>query len=269
MLTSKFDLYKNEWLDLVFDDRNKAYGAYDLRHNYANNMVKAMLITFFSVGVLCAASIYANSQKEILHITPVELHPNVLPPVLPIKKVEPPKPEHVKPPKPVATIRDVPVVVVIDSKAEKPVKNDDLKDVAIGQQTLKGDAGANIDIPDDKPGTGVVPVVDNSVHNIGTLDFMPEPVGGAAAWAKFLNKNLRFPAVAQEDGVSGRVLLSFIIEKDGSLSNIAVDRPAGHGFDEEALRVLKLAKAWKPGMQNGQAVRVKYSIPINFQLNDQ
>ncbi len=269
MLTSKFDLYKNEWLDLVFDDRNKAYGAYDLRHNYANNMVKAMLITFFSVGVLCAASIYANSQKEILHITPVELHPNIVPPAQEIKKIDPPKPEHVKPPKAVATIRNVTPVVTVDAKAEQPVKNDDLKNAAIGQQTLKGESGANIEIPDDKPGTGVATVVDNSVHNLGTLDFMPEPVGGAAAWAKFLNKNLRFPAVAQEDGVSGRVLLSFIIEKDGSLSNIAVDRPAGHGFDEEALRVLKLAKAWKPGMQNGQAVRVKYSIPINFQLADQ
>ncbi|MEP6610301.1 MAG: TonB family protein [Mucilaginibacter sp.] len=272
MLTSKFDLYKNEWLDLVFDDRNKAYGAYDLRHNYANNLVKAMLITFFSVGVLCAISIYASSRKEILHITPVDLHPNVMPPVLPIKKIEPPKaPEHIKPQevKPIATIRDVPMVVVVDSKAEQPVKNDDLSGVAIGQLTLKGDAGTNIDIPDDKPGTGAVAPVDNTVHSLGTLDFMPEPVGGAAAWAKFLNKNLRFPAVAQEDGVSGRVLLSFIIEKDGSLSNITVDRPAGHGFDEEALRVLKLAKAWKPGMQNGQAVRVKYSIPINFQLADQ
>ncbi|MEO6632558.1 MAG: hypothetical protein ABIN13_12570, partial [Mucilaginibacter sp.] len=144
MLTSKFDLYKNEWLDLVFDDRNKAYGAYDLRHNYANNLVKAMLITFFSVGVLCAISIYASSRKEILHITPVDLHPNVMPPVLPIKKIEPPKaPEHIKPQevKPIATIRDVPMVVVVDSKAEQPVKNDDLSGVAIGQQTLKGDAG--------------------------------------------------------------------------------------------------------------------------------
>ncbi|WP_295794017.1 energy transducer TonB [Mucilaginibacter sp.] len=273
MLTSKFDLYKNEWLDLVFDDRNKAYGAYDLRHNYANNMVKAMLITFFSIGVLCAVSIYASSRKEIVHITPVDLRPNVMPPVEPIKKIEPPKaPEHIKPQpvKTIATIRDVPPVVVVDVKAQDPVKNDDIKGAAIGQQTLKGTTGVNIDIPEDKPGTGGDgPAVDNSVHNLGTLDFMPEPVGGAAAWAKFLNKNLRFPAVAQEDGVSGRVLLSFIIEKDGSLSNIVVDKPAGHGFDEEALRVLKLAKAWKPGMQNGQAVRVKYSIPINFQLADQ
>jgi protein TonB len=80
---------------------------------------------------------------------------------------------------------------------------------------------------------------------------------------------LRYPPQAQEDGVGGRVYMSFIVEKDGTLSNINVERPAGHGFDEEAARVLKLAKAWKPGMQNGQAVRVKYIIPINFQINDQ
>jgi periplasmic protein TonB len=74
--------------------------------------------------------------------------------------------------------------------------------------------------------------------------------------------------VAQEAGASGRVILGFIIEKDGTLSNITVDRPAGNGFDEEALRVLKMAKAWKPGVQNGQPVRVKFEIPINFQYSD-
>jgi protein TonB len=98
---------------------------------------------------------------------------------------------------------------------------------------------------------------------------MPEPIGGEKAWAKFLNKNLRFPYEAQQAGVSGRVILSFIIEKDGSLSNIVIERGAGNGFDEEALRVLKLAKAWKPGMQNGLPVRVKYDIPINFQLSSE
>ncbi|MDB5136672.1 MAG: hypothetical protein JWP37_3275, partial [Mucilaginibacter sp.] len=160
-------------------------------------------------------------------------------------------------------------VVEVDAQAEKPFINDEIKG-AVGPATLKGQEGPNIDIPQDKPsdGGGVTPAVDNTVHNVGTVDFMPEPVGGAAAWAKFLNKNLRFPAPAQEEGIGGKVFLSFIIEKDGHLSNITVDRPAGHGFDEEALRVLKLAKAWKPGMQNGQAVRVKYSIPINFQLSE-
>jgi protein TonB len=271
MLISKFNLYRTEWLDLVFDDRNKEYGAYNLRQHYASNMVKAMGITFFSIAVLCAASIILNSAKPIIHRTPVDITPPVLPVQPPVKRVEPPKaPERLKPEvlKTVATIKDVPPVVVIDTKAEKPVKNDDLNGpVAIGQTTLKGEGGVNVDIPVDKPaGGGDGPAIDNTVHPDFGLDVMPEPVGGANAWSKFLNKNLRFPAGAQEDGISGKVFLSFIIEKDGHLSNITVDKPAGHGFDEEALRVLKLAKAWKPGMQNGQPVRVKYSIPINFQL---
>jgi protein TonB len=87
-----------------------------------------------------------------------------------------------------------------------------------------------------------------------------------AAFGKFLGKALRFPPQAQDAGVSGRVLMSFVIEKNGEISNITVDKGAGYGFDQEAVRVLKLAKAWKPGMQNGQPVRVRYSIPINFQL---
>ena len=271
MLISKFNLYRTEWLDLVFDDRNKEYGAYNLRQTYASTMVRAMSITFFSIAVLCGISIILNSEKPVIRITHYD--PLVIPQVIPqIKKIDPPKvPQHVKaePVKPVTTIKDVPPVVVIDSKAEKPVINDQIKS-AIGPSTLKGEGSILVDIPVDKPtgGGDEIPLADNKVYSPGNLDLMPEPVGGSSAWAKFLNNNLRFPAVAQEDGISGKVLLSFIIEKDGHLSNITVDRPAGHGFDEEALRVLKLARAWKPGMQNGQPVRVKYSIPINFQLSE-
>jgi len=266
MLISKFNLYKSEWLELVFDDRNKDYGAYELRKTYAPTMVRAMIITFIVVGITCAGSIVLMHHKNFVHVT----HVDQTLPVPPIK-VDKPLEAKLKPkvdlPK-VTTIRDVPPTVVPDNKAEKPVENDKIVGQA-GQQTLKGTDDPIVEIPDDKPAAGTgAPAIDNSVHNLGTLDFMPEPVGGAAAWSKFLNKNLRFPPAAQEDGVSGRVFMSFIIEKDGSLSNITVDRAAGHGFDEEALRVLKLAKAWKPGMQNGQAVRVKYSIPINFQLQD-
>jgi protein TonB len=95
---------------------------------------------------------------------------------------------------------------------------------------------------------------------------MPEPAGGAQAWAKFLQSNLRYPAPAREDNITGIVVLSFIVEKDGHLSDIKVSRGLGHGLDEESVRVLKLAKPWKPGIQNGHPVRVAYSIPFNFQL---
>jgi protein TonB len=273
MLISKFNLYKTEWLDLVFDDRNKEYGAYNLRQTYASTMVKAMGITFFGIAVLCGVSIILSSEKPLYHITEVDNHPPVLPAIIQkIKEIKPPEAlKHLKadPVKPVTTIKDIPPVVVVDSKAEKPVINDQIKG-EVGPTTLKGEGSIIVDIPVDKPASGGdgTPVADNKVYSPEGIDFMPEPVGGASAWAKFLSKNLRFPVPAQEEGISGKVFLSFIIEKDGHLSNITVDKGAGHGFDEEALRVLKLAKAWKPGMQNGQPVRVKYSIPINFQLSE-
>ncbi len=81
------------------------------------------------------------------------------------------------------------------------------------------------------------------IQGLRGLDVVPEPIGGANAWTKFLNKNLRFPADAQGQGLIGRVSLSFIIEKDDSLSNSIIDQDAGQGFDEEALRVLKFSKA--------------------------
>jgi protein TonB len=274
MLISKFDLYKAEWLDLVFEDRNKNYGAYELRQSYGGNMVKAMGITFFGVGLLCAATIIFKPAASTQRIIVVDNTPKIItikPPVEAVKKIEPPapvKPLKAQTPAPIIqTTRDVPPVVVVDAKAEKPVINDKITG-AVGQTNTLGKPGTSSDMPEVSQGTGSTPDPGNTVFSPSGIDVMPEPVGGINAWSKFLNKNLRFPPAAQEEGISGRVILSFIIEKDGTLTNITVDRPAGHGFDEEALRVLKLAKAWKPGMQNGQPVRVKYSIPINFQLSE-
>jgi protein TonB len=269
MLISKFDLYKPEWLELVFDDRNKEYGAYELRQHYAKNMIVAMGITFFCISLLCGASIIFRAAPRDV-VTPVSIDPTIKilpPPVAPIKHPDPPKPLRATPPThPIATIKDPPPVVVDDQHAVKPIVNDKIQG-AIGPVDIKGPAGPPSTLPDPNPGTSAAPGPDETIHSIGGLDVMPEPVGGEKAWAKFLNKNLRFPYAAQEEGVSGRVILSFVIEKDGSLSNITIERQAGHGFDEEALRVLKIAKAWKPGMQNGQPVRVRYDIPINFQLS--
>ncbi|MCO5948160.1 energy transducer TonB [Mucilaginibacter flavidus] len=269
MLTSKFNLYDTEWTDRVFDDRNKAYGAYELRHSYSNTMVKAMAITFLGVGVLFGSTLVFKTSPAVQPLptndtTIVKIDPNVKPP----EAVHPPKPiEPVTPPKvsePVKTTAFVPPVVRPDAEAAKqPVINATLTNTLIGPVTSDG-GDIKHGPPAIEPGPSVTPAPE-IVYNVNTVDFMPEPVGGATAWNKFLSKNLRFPAVAQEEGVGGKVYLSFIIEKDGSLSNITVDKAAGHGFDEEALRVLKLAKAWKPGMQNGQPVRVKYSIPITFQ----
>ena len=275
MSISKFNLYNAEWLDLVFDHRNKAYGAYELRQHYSRNMSKAMGLTFAGLAVLIAASvIFKPKPVNTVYIT---ADIPILPPVSKIIEPEIKKPDvikHVEPAKaspPVPATRFVIPVIVPHEPVEQPPVNADIKD-AIGPQDVKGPAGGdNVIKPETGSGGGGEAVkTDETIYDAGSegLEAMPEPVGGAAAWSKFLQKNLRYPAVPQEQGISGRVFLSFVIEKDGHLSNIVVERGAGYGFDEEATRVLKLAKAWKPGMQNGRPVRVKYVIPMNFQLAD-
>jgi protein TonB len=275
MLASKFDLYKAGWLDLVFENRNKNYGAYYLRQHYADNMVRAMVVTFLGLLMLFGLTVILRPANSEDHATVVDITPPAViqpPPVQPIKKIEPPAPvKSIKPQTPAPTVATqifVPPVVVKDQDATaKVVQNKDLTGT-IGQVDTKGKSGENL-MPTETTGTGTTPVEDNTPRNLGELDFMPQPIGGESAWAKFLNKNLRYPISAQEEGINGKVILSFIIEKDGHLSNIVVERAAGHGFDEEAMRVLKMAKAWKPGMQNGQPVRVRYAIPINFQLSSE
>ena len=274
MLITKFDLYNAEWLDLVFDHRNKNYGAYELRQSYGRTMTKSMGIAFAAVVLLSAAAIIFKAKPKPIdnsRIIEVKLDPSIpKPPVeaKPRQQDAPAPVEHQKPAAPIETKGfTTPHIVPTDPPTDPPTITD-LKDAAIGPADVKGTPGGNtvIEQPQQGGGGGGAGKGEEVVTDFGGLEVMPEPVGGAAAWAKFLQKNLRFPGAAQDAGVSGRVLLSFIIEKDGTLSNIKVERPAGYGFDEEALRVLKLAKAWKPGVQNGQNVRVRYSIPISFQL---
>ncbi|MDF2433382.1 MAG: periplasmic protein TonB, partial [Mucilaginibacter sp.] len=244
--------------------------AYYLRQHYAGNLVRAMGITFLSVLLLFGGYGIFHSQPKIERMIPVVNDPNIhIAKIIEPKAVKPPAAKPLKAQPPVNTTKLVTMVAQPDDKiTEQPAKITDITG-AVGQTTSKGTEGDNTALPlEPSGGTGMQPAPDVSVHPMWGLDKMPEPVGGEGAWAKFLNKNLRFPGAAQDEGVSGKVFLSFIIEKDGSLSNIVVEKGAGHGFDEEALRVLKLAKAWKPGMQNGQAVRVRYTIPINFQLNE-
>jgi periplasmic protein TonB len=277
MLISKFDLYKSEWLELVFDDRNKAYGAYELRQHYPRTMVKAMTITFISivalsvgVGILIKPAV--TKADDAVKTTVVDLIHYVKPP-----EVTPPKPPaHINSPAlphaastPVAMRQFVPLVVTTDDKAKNdPPKKSELATVAIGPVNVNA-KGPSTGVD---PGPPTPPVITNGsgvVSDFHELEVMPEPVGGASAWSKFLRKNLRYPDMAIDQHIQGKIWVSFIIEKDGTLSHFSVDRGVGYGLDEEALRVLKLAPAWKPGIQNGQPVRVKYNIPINFQLSDE
>ncbi|HAL82561.1 MAG TPA: hypothetical protein DCO83_10270 [Mucilaginibacter sp.] len=99
-----------------------------------------------------------------------------------------------------------------------------------------------------------------------SVDIVPEFPGGLEAFARFLYRNIRYPALARENNTSGRVIVNFVVERDGSLSDVKVARGIGDGCDEEAVRIIKLSPRWKPGIQNGKPVRVSYSVPIGFSL---
>ncbi|MFI5140420.1 MAG: TonB family protein, partial [Sphingobacteriales bacterium] len=102
-----------------------------------------------------------------------------------------------------------------------------------------------------------------------TLEVVPEFPGGVEAFGRFLARNIRYPATARENGTQGRVIISFIVDKDGSLIDVKVARGIGDGCDDEALRVIRLCLPWKPGYQDGEPVRVAYSVPISFTLGKQ
>lgn len=272
MLISKFDLCKKEWLDLVFAKRNKEYGAYYLRQHYADNVVKAMGITF--TGIIGASLIVG----VLIRVKPVTdrmiLVDNTVyvPPVLPKAEIKKPKTAAAKPIPPATTTKYVEMVVTDKLVTTDPPKIEQLKG-QIGPEEIKlpGDGISSTPVIDAGAGAGDggagvnTTTADETVH--AGADVMPEPEGGAAGWAKFLQKNLKYPPEALDKSMGGKVLVSFVVEKDGHLSSVMVDRGAGFGMDEEALRVLKLSKAWKPGLQRGQPVRVKYTIPISFSLD--
>ncbi|MBS1525755.1 MAG: energy transducer TonB [Bacteroidetes bacterium] len=266
MLTSKLDLYKGEWLELVFDDRNKAYGAYDLRKHYNRALLKAMAVTFSAVICLLLGynTFHKNGPTETVYTIPY-IKPMVEPEAK--KPVIPAKPRTVEPPKSVATVKYPIFKVTVDKEAQNPPKITDLKGAVISTETKKGDeTDANIEIPNTTGTTGSDITEDKTIHTIASVEVMPQFPGGEAAWIKYLQKNLHYPSQAAEAGISGRVYVSFVVEKDGHLTDIKVERGSGYGLDEEAVRVLKMAPPWTPGIQNGQKVRVSYVMPITFQI---
>lgn len=279
MWNSKLDVYRTEWLDLVFDNRNKLYGAYELRQHNNRTTIKALLMaTGLTVGLVLALFIYSkrNKMPVLPDVVPVreilvnlsKVTPHKLPQQAP-PKVE--KPAGAMPlkvnTKKFINLRVVSAVDVVD----EPIAIEELQTSVIGSKNTEGTLnGAQPIVTSTGTGNGVGNFPGPTGDEIVSTDFLekyPEFPGGEGAFAKYLSRNLRYPYMAVESNITGRVWVSFIVERNGSLSDIKVVRGIGGGCDEEAVRVLKKAPSWSPGMQNGQAVRVAYTIPIHFQLN--
>src|SRR5690606_37763367 len=260
----KLDLLRNSWLDIVFDGRNKLYGAYELRKTNPKFTMRALiiggLIFIFLVSIPMLLELLPEKQDDDLKldkkIVTVKLPPKEIPKNLPPPPPPPPKVDQVKFVKP--------VVAKSEEVVEEPPKIKEIVDKKLGDETIKGDPDAPLTI--DPVGAGPSEVVeDNSVHLMAGIEVKPEFPGGLEKFYKYVANNYRTP---DEEGLKGRVFVTFVVEKDGSLTDIKVVRDIGYGTGKEAIRVLKNSPKWIPGEQNGKKVRVLYSLPINIQSAD-
>ena len=260
--------------EMIFANRNKAYGAYQLRHAYSNHLKKAvvlgiLLLTF----ALLAPTIFANFvPKDIWHPVNLSKALDVAPP----PKDEPIVPELPPPPPPVEqlkTIASLPPEIMIDTDVPDDVlvpKVSELNNAVISDRTQDGiDSDGTIgNIIDDLPAKTIEPVTIESTEPLEsfTIEQQPEYPGGYKKLMEFLGHNIKYPRGAAASGVGGKVFLSFVVSKDGDIQKIQVSKGIGFGCDEEAMRVVGQMPRWTPGKQSGRAVPVRFTLPITFQL---
>ncbi len=244
--------------EIIFEKRNQAYGAYALRKSYSKNVIGAMVIAFtiFLMGVsIPLIASYMNTVKYVPTNGKVEVIIDKIHTKVDIPLPEPPKPK----------VARVPVFTppVVTMNSDEVV--DDFGDIMSKVVNRGVDTIGSVDIPDDKKVNDVI-YVEPEVTPPTIVDEMPEFPGGDAARIKFFSENVKYPMVARETGVQGAVYLTFVVEKDGSISQVKLLRGIGAGCDEEASRVVGMMPKWNPGRQNGNEVRVQFNMPISFIL---
>lgn len=280
---AQIDLTRNGWCDLIFEGRNKQYGAYKLRTQTGKRNVKA-IITIAILAALCIVLFYIKAGYDAYQAAHAK-NENVTE----LSALNQPKKKEAKVERKVQVEEKKEVVKEVKSsikftapvikkdaevKPEEEMKTQDQimqTNTAIGALDVKGnsDQGEILKVTqrvETEPvkAEAPKPEVENKVFDV--VEQMPSFPGGQSALMQYLANNIKYPVVAQENGVQGRVVVSFVVERDGSITDVQVVRSVDPSLDREAQRVVKSMPRWIPGKQNGQAVRVKYNVPVSFRL---
>ena len=275
---SKVDLIDNNWVDLVFEGRNKEYGAYVLRKDTGKRNLKSMLIVFAAIIAIMAAvaakvAIENAFPKKVAMETDVELSKLAQKKEAKVEKKAPVKVEEQKVVEKVkSSVKFTPPVIKKDSevKPEEELKSqEDLNKTktAIGSFDVKGNDEAGGEVLKAKEVIAQPePPKEEETKVFDVVEVMPSFPGGQGALFEWLNKNIKYPVVAEENGVQGRVIVTFVVERNGSITDVQVVKSVDPSLDKEAVRVVKAMPHWIPGKQNGSAVRVKFTVPVTFRL---
>ena len=274
---AKIDLIDNGWVDLVFEGKNQAYGAYQLRKNTGIRNLKA-LVVMFAAFLIIAGIVYAKvsienyiASKNAAIEADVELQSLAEKKEIKEEKKDEPEVEKIE----VERVKSSVAFTVPEIKKDEEVKEDqemksqdDLAETntAIGAFTVEGnDETAEVKHVEEKIAEPE-PVKEEETKVFDVVEQMPSFPGGPSALMQYLNSNIKYPVVAEENGVQGRVVCTFVVEKDGSITDVRVVKSVDPSLDKEAARVVKGMPKWIPGKQNGSAVRVKYTVPVTFRL---
>lgn len=274
---AKIDLISRDWTEMVFEGRNKEYGAYRLRKNAGKRNLYSLITIFIAAlaiwGGISLVKFVESRTKSVAQTSVAELSALNQP-----KKKAEVKQQKVKleqPEKVVERVKSsVKFTAPVIKKDDEVKPEDELKTqeelmntkTAIGALDVKGNDDANGEVlkikeavaqPEPKPEVEKV---------FDVVEQMPSFPGGPSALMEWLSNNVKYPVVAQENGVQGRVVVSFVVERDGSITDVKVVRGVDPSLDKEASRVVRAMPRWIPGKQNGSAVRVKYNVPVAFRL---
>ena len=277
---SKIDLLDQKWIDLVFDGKNEAYGAYALRQDTSKRNLYAMLALIAGLIAIVATFLIVNVASEAIARAQAEHETEVT-----LEQIEEEMEEEQDEEEIVYELEELEQLV-----AEETVMNSEkftayeMEDDAPDQVTKTQDEVAQSDVAigaidydqgsDEaehvlKVNEKVVDEVPPAVEETKVFDVveqMPQYKGGDAALMDYLNKSIKYPVIAEENGIQGRVVCTFVVERDGSITDVKVVRSVDPSLDKEAVRVLKAMPKWIPGKQNGSAVRVKFTLPVTFKL---
>ena len=276
------DLTSREWRDIVFEGKNKDFGAYKLRESSPARHTKAIVWVVISVAIilvlliLSVSGVFSKPEEEQITTATVQEIAAVEAEEEEIEEEEEqfqmPEPEEVVAPEEVANQQRVTDLLIVEDD-----KLEDDKQVKNQEDVLENEAQAGaLDITEGTNDLNKITIKEEVIAapkveeeqpmNIAMVEQKPEFNGGEAAMYKWLSENIVYPSAASEQGVQGRVVVEFVVGKDGSFTNVRVLRPRHPALDKEAVRVVKAMPKWIPGRNNGQPVKVTYTLPVTFKL---
>lgn len=250
------------WDDIVFQHRNKDYGAYAVRQGYRRNVlvgVEITLVITFVILLWPSVSRWLSPTSE----APAPMRKLVyseltLPP--PIDRPKPPPPQ-VQIPRLKKVIKFVTPKVVREQIEEIPPTITELKENEVSSE----DAEGPVSVEFEEPAEVVAPADDDEIFTF--VDQQPEYAGGYDAMMAFIMQNMKYPARARQMRIEGTVHVSFVVAKTGEITDVKVLRGIMAECDQEAIRVIRMMPPWKPGKQNGRPVNVRFVLPLKFRLN--